>query len=351
MNHQLLIIGNTLEFFQLGACFVRAAQSMNLPTLESDTSWKTYAPSMSHWWGRAFFKLSGKRTLEWWEYNQRIISLIEQCCPQVVLVTGIFPMRDEVFQTCNKLDAKIVNYLTDNPWNPQNYCSGFIANLPNYDYIFSTKKAIIPDLLNAKVKEIHFLPFAFDPFLHRQVFREGFEVEHLGVPEVCLIGGADSERINFIKEFLSHFKGHLGLYGDYWYKDKNLKQFNQGVVLGDAFCRVVHKCKINLGVVRRANRDGHSMRSYEIPACGGVGIYEDTSEHRELFQGYPEYGFFTSPEDLADKCNWLLEHPVEREQMRQLGIQLIVTEANTYAARFKTIVERFNFELSPEMEG
>ncbi|MBF0290401.1 MAG: glycosyltransferase family 1 protein, partial [SAR324 cluster bacterium] len=108
---------------------------------------------------------------------------------------------------------------------------------------------------------------------------------------------------------------------------------------GETFCRVVRYSKINIGLIRRANRDGHSMRSYEIAACGGGGLYEDTPEHRELFEELPDYSFFSSPEDLSQKCSWLLEHPKEREEMRLLGIRNVVRKTNTYSARLKTIFE------------
>lgn len=339
MSTRILIIGNTTEVHHLGSIFARSAQAMNLSFMTSDTSWSYYAPSMKHLWGKAFFKLADKRPLEWWTFNYKIAKLIESYCPQLVLVTGIFPLKKEVFNACNLVKSKIINYLTDSPWSKQNSCAKFSNSLPSFDCIFSTKKNLIPELINIGVKQVHFLPFGFDQCIHRCLLSEESGQKNSLFPDVCLIGGSDIDRIALMTSFLINFKGKLGLYGGYWNKDQKLKQYYQGMVLGDNFCRVVRNCKINIGVVRRANGDEHSMRSYEIPACGGVGIYEDTSEHRDLFAGYPEYGFFTSPKDLADKCNWLLEHPIEREQMRQLGIQLIVTEANTYTARLKTILE------------
>ena len=58
--------------------------------------------------------------------------------------------------------------------------------------------------------------------------------------------------------------------------------------------------------------------------------------------GYPDYGFFSSPQDLADKCEWLLEHPVEREQMRQIGMKIIVKPENTFSSRLKSIIDLVN---------
>ena len=47
--------------------------------------------------------------------------------------------------------------------------------------------------------------------------------------------------------------------------------------------------KVCLCLVRRANRDGHTMRSFEAAAIGGCILAEDTADHREIF----------GPEDYA----------------------------------------------------
>lgn len=342
IKYKTLIIGNNLEKNQLGSMLVRASQAMELPLAVSDTSWDSYAPSMKHSWGKIFFRIAKKRPLEWWSFNRKTIETIKETTPKLVIVTGIFPIKNEIFDICNRMGIKIVNYLTDSPSSKQNAHPIFRKNLLRYDIIFSTKKDIIPDLNSWGAMHVCFLPFGFDPYIHRCLSTKEFEQDESLQNDACFIGGADADRKNFINDFLPHFKGKLGLYGDYWYQDRNLKQFDYGFVYGDAFCKTIQSCKINLGLVRRKNSDGHSMRSYEIPACGGVGVYEDTPEHRDLFYGYPEYGFFSSPQDLAAKCNWLLEHPEEREQMRQLGIQLIVKESNTYEARLREILESVN---------
>ncbi|MEH2277221.1 MAG: glycosyltransferase [Nostoc sp.] len=339
MNYKILIVGNISESYQLGSMLVRASQELNILFNTNDTNWNYYAPSMKYSWGKIIFKILNKRPLEWWFFNNNLIKNIVNISPKIVISSGILPLKNTVFDICHKNNIKIVNYLTDSPWSKQNSCSKFISNLSKYDCIFSTKKLLMTDLVKAGAKKVHFLPFAFDPFLHHSLPITANECESKFFPDVCLIGGADADRIQFIDKFLLNFKGKLGLYGSYWHKNEKLNKFYHGVIFGDDFCKVVHNSKINIGLVRRANKDEHSMRSYEIPACGGAGIYEDTSEHRDLFQGYPEYGFFKSSEDLAKKCNWLLEHPVEREEMRQLGIELIVTGTNTYTARLKTILE------------
>ena len=207
-----------------------------------------------------------------------------------------------------------------------------------YDLILSTKKAINEKLVKNGARSVEFLPFAFHPIQHYVIEDTGTDSQYI-YPDVCIVGGADAERASFVNDFLEEFSGSLGLYGADWSKYTNIASFDRGYVQNEAYCRVLNKSKLNVGLVRRSNQDEHSMRSFEIAACGGVAIYEDTSVHRDLLPGYPEYGFFQSSKDLAQKSNWLLDHPVELEEMRQLGIELIVTPDNTYTARLKYILE------------
>ncbi len=337
MTTRLLIIGNISDTYHLGSMLVRAAKEIKIPVFVMDTDWKTYAPSMEYFLGRIYYRLAGKRPLEWWLANRKTARLIRKVRPTLVLVTGITPLAHHVFEAAHQVGAKVVNYLTDSPWSPQNSCLAFAKNLPKYDWVFSTKTSLLSKLVEVGSHRVEFVPFAFDPTVH---YPPHEVIENLNTifPDVCLIGGADRWRIHLVKEFISQFEGCVGLYGGYWCRDRQLKNFYRGFVLGDIFCRTIQKSKINIGLVRRANGDGHSMRSYEIPACGGVGIYEDTVEHRTLFNGYPEYGFFTSSQDLAEKCKWLLEHAEERERMRSLGMQVVATESNTYANRLRQIL-------------
>ena len=59
---------------------------------------------------------------------------------------------------------------------------------------------------------------------------------------------------------------------------------------------------------RQANGDQSTDRSTKW-RNRWLRVYQDTEEHRELLQNYPEQGFFKDPAELADrvkKC-WLIQ--------------------------------------------
>ncbi|MBD2245417.1 glycosyltransferase [Nostoc sp. FACHB-888] len=339
MNRKILIIGNVSENYQLGSILARASQELGLLFYTGDTNWNSYAPSMKYLWGKGFFKISGKRPFEWWLFNKKLFNLIKELRPQVVLVTGLFPLRNEVFDICSQIGAKIVNYLTDYPWNPNHKSIFFLSNLKNYNLVISTKTKILSELIKHEVKKVHFLPFGYDPFLcHQPVNLSQFEQDSFRA-DISFIGVGDSERIPFLDAIASLNGFNLKIYGPAWDK-LNLKKWQKLPAVFDHEFRLAIYCSnLSLGIVRKRNKDESTMRTFEIAACGGCGIYEDTQEHREILAGYPDYGFFSSPEDLANKCKWLLQNPIERELMRKFGMQIITKDTNTYTSRLKTILD------------
>ena len=69
--------------------------------------------------------------------------------------------------------------------------------------------------------------------------------------------------------------------------------------------------------MRRANRDGNCMRTFEVPAIGSCMLTEDTEDHRTLFgpEGESVLYFNTIPE-MVTKAVWLAGNPSERARLR-----------------------------------
>ena len=100
---------------------------------------------------------------------------------------------------------------------------------------------------------------------------------------------------------------------------------------------------VSLILVRRANRDGSAMRSFEIPACGACCVAEDTEEHREIFGPDGEAVlYFRTPEELVRRVKEAFGNPELRTKLRANAHRAITGKPNTYMDRLKTILEKMS---------
>ena len=89
-------------------------------------------------------------------------------------------------------------------------------------------------------------------------------------------------------------------------------------MIGEDYCKAINGAKVVLGLVREANGDQSTDRSYEIGAIGGCGLYQDTIEHRQLLQNYPDEGFFKDPSELALRVKEILTDSGLRRKLEKL---------------------------------
>ena len=156
--------------------------------------------------------------------------------------------------------------------------------------------------------------------------------------DLLFIGGADSDRWDLICPMI-RAKINLALYGGYWERFPEAKPYVKGLASPDAMRKAVGGAKVTLCLVRRANRDGHSMRTFELPAMGGCLLTQDTQEHRDIFG--PEGNatvYFKNSAEMIEKLRWLLANEPERNRLATAAQKIIVNGKQTYQHRLETIL-------------
>ena len=332
---KLLLLADTSVPEALGSKFLRAAGPMGLDLQVAYSSpAPQFSPSMTRKRGKVFYRLADRRSWEWWGFQRQLLEQIKAHPPQLVLVTGILPLSPAVFQAIHERGGQIVNYLTDDPWNPIHRRRCFLGNLPHYDHIFSTKQALRQRLKAAGVRSTSWLPFAYDPELHhppQQPTSAG--------ADVLFVGTGAEERLPWLNA-ISNLSGvSCQLHGNNWDRYPTPGWQRDDAVTGEAYCNAIGSARIVLGMLRQANGDLSTDRSYEIGAIGGCGLYQNSSEHRALLPGYPDEGFFSNPEELRARVTHLLAHPELQRRLRQLGSEALRSEDHTYGARLRSILD------------
>lgn len=336
---RLLLLADTSVPEALGSKFLRGAARADLdPGLDLQVAYTSpapqFSPSMTRKRGKVFYRLADRRSWEWWGFQRQLLEQIEDSRPELVLVTGILPLSRAVFAAIHKQGGRIVNYLTDDPWNPIHRRRCFLSNLPYYDHIFSTKQALQERLQAAGVPSTSWLPFAYDPELHhppKQPARQG--------PDVLFVGTGAHERLQWMQAISSLPGVSCQLHGNNWDRYPTSGWQRGPAITGEAYCNAIGSASIVLGLLRQANGDLSTDRSYEIGAIGGCGLYQDSSEHRALLPSYPDEGFFSSPDELKTRVEHLLSRPDLQQRLRHLGAQALRSADHTYGARLRSILE------------
>jgi len=328
---KLLIIGFT-KAGHIGNYLASAAGQLGLDYQIIDMS---SADASSRFVRSFYWRLRNKRPARLHQFGERVKAICAVMRPDVVLTTGCAPLDRSHIESLRAHGAKVINYSTDDPWNPNLRASWFLNALPAYDVIFTPRRANLEDFRSCGVRAVRYLPFAY----HTDVHRPGAENTSAGEPsDVIFVGGCDDDRLPLIGALIDAGLD-VALFGGYWDRHSKTRPHWRGIADQDTIRSDSAAARVCLCLVRRANRDGHVMRSFEAAAIGGCILAEDTADHRELFGPEDEaVRYFRSVAELVQQAKFLLADP---ELRRRLSFQLCKRMAagqHTYADRLATML-------------
>lgn len=263
-------------------------------------------------------------------FSQTMLRLVEQLQPQLVITTGLAPLTPGSLRALQCRGLPTLNYSTDDPWNRAHRSRWFLQGIPFYSRIFSTRKAALPDFYRAGAQDVSWLPFGYCPDHH---YPDPGEPVASEANAIAFVGGADADRVALLKPLLN-VDLPLALWGGYWDRKSLTRPHAHGFASAAQLRRILSNTACALTLVRRANRDGHAMRSLEVAAMAAPVLAEDTLEHRQLYGQEGENAlYFRNSDDLITRARWLLSHRAEGRCMGE-RLRIAIHEGNhTYADR------------------
>ena len=103
---------------------------------------------------------------------------------------------------------------------------------------------------------------------------------------------------------------------------------------------VLRSYKIALGLLSHANRDRHTSRSFEIPACGGFMLAERTAEHQHFFAEDREAVYFDTFDEMMDKIRYYLRDDAARTRIAAAGHRRCLESGYRYVDRARELLRR-----------
>lgn len=219
--------------------------------------------------------------------------------------------------------SKIIGYSPDNMSERHNRTVWFEKGMKYYDWYLTTKSYIIDWLKVNGCKNILFVNNAYEDTFHHPYKLNDEERERLG-GKIGFIGSWEKERCDYILYLADH-----GIPVKVWGTGKWLEYTNYSpnltitgkALFSEDYNKALSAFDISLCFLRKINSDLQTTRTMEIPACKSLLMAERTSEHEALFKDNIEAVFFSSKEELLEKCKYLIQHPEQRKDIAEKGYQ------------------------------
>ncbi len=329
---RLVLVGNP-EPFHVGAHLRDAANALGIPVTLCDTRAAFEGAWLTRQW---HWRVRGHAPARMSPFNAQVLAACDAFRATHLLATGLAPLTDATLRKLRAHSIQTLNFLTDDPWNPLHRAEWFLRAVREYDAIFTPRRANENDLRDAGCARVEFLPFAYNPFAH---FPDPAPPDEKFACDVFFAGGADAERAPYGAALVrAGFDTHL--FGGYWERYADTRRAARGHADLPALRRAVKNARVCLNLVRRANRDDHVMRTFEIPAMRGCMLTEDTAQHRAWFGAEGESVlYFQTPQEMVERVRWLLARADERARLAGAAHERITHGKHTYRDRLAAMLD------------
>jgi spore maturation protein CgeB len=270
--------------------------------------------------------------------NEGLLQKVEAFKPDVVWIFKGVEYQPETLRKIKSRGVKLVNYNPDHPFIRTSASHGgknVEACVPLYDLHFCYSRD-----LAAKIETEFGIPTAWLPFgfeLDESVFEKISQTEE--VLRVGFVGNPDQIRARIVRQ-LADAGLPVDVYGFGWHKflrsHQNINVFD--AVLGEAFWQKIRQYRVQLNIFRPHNIGSHNMRSFEIPAAGGVMLAPDSPEHRAFFSHGEEAFFYKTEEEMEGFCRDLLARE-DVSAIRERARDRSISENYSYQSRANSASE------------
>lgn len=332
-----LLLVETTQYAPSSPLFLDAARSLpgiEVAFIDEKDYFAAIDTSPAH---RALFRMMGRRPPRLPAFEQAVVDRAGEFRPDVILIVKGAYVRPQLLRTLRRTGAILANFSTDDPFNPGVSSRYLHEAIREYDLYATPRRANLHELQAAGARNTAVVAFGYNPSVH---FVEPEIVDEPGDDcDLLFVGGADRDRLAFFRSVAGLWPdARLALYGGYWDRDPVLRHSWRGFARGAAYRRAMRRARLVVNLVRRANRDSHVMRSFEVPACGGCMLAERTDDHERFFDDGRDAVLFDGPEDLVGHARRLAVDAPTRHHVAESGHRRIAREGHTYGHRLRQLL-------------
>ena len=238
--------------------------------------------------------------------NKQFIKIAHKYKPDVI---WIFKGMEILPATLDKLrkDFKIANYNPDHPFIISSKGSGnnnVTQSVRKYNLHFCYHNELQKKIESEYGIHTTFLPFAYEEADITYIDQAEIEEKN----RVCFQANPDNYRISKVN-LLTQNGFEVDVYGHGWHKTNlanNSKVRIFPIATRAEFWRLNQEYRVQLNLFREYNFGSHNMRTFEIPAVGGIQVAPYSDEQASFFEDGKEIFFFKNDEEMIAQIHKLL---------------------------------------------
>jgi spore maturation protein CgeB len=265
------------------------------------------------------------------DINKSLLSEVESIKPQILFIFKGMEIYKSTLKILKSKGIFLVNYNPDNPFIFSGKGSGN-SNITKciglYDLHFTYDHSIKERLISEYAIPTYILPFGYD--IEEDLYEKSERVKE--IIKVAFVGNPDKDRANFITQ-LTNRGVSVDVFGQNWKFFLNTPNVTiYDTVANEEFWKTLRKYRIQLNIMRPHNMNSHNMRTFEVPAIGGIMLAPITPDHNSFFVEKSEVFFYKDIDEALKKIEYILKLSFEDAQKIRA------------AARVKCISNRYSYK-------
>jgi hypothetical protein len=257
--------------------------------------------------------------------------------PDAVLVVKGYFLSQHCIRACRaQSGVPWLNFNPDSPFDPGRSTSSrhIRAALRDYDLCAIWSRDLVRELSARGVRRAEYLPFAAAKEMHHPSAARDPSLAR----SLVFVGSYDAQRARVL-EALAGLP--LVIQGNAWEdlprRSGLRKHVRSRAVYGAELRRVVSSALASINILRPQNAGAHNMRTFEVPAMGGLMLTTRSAEQQAFFPEGEACLMYDSPAELRQVAERLLRGEYDVPALKAQA--LARAEGHTYDARARQLLE------------
>ena len=335
-NKKILILTPSAQEFGLGLFYEQAFLELGFRTLRLGVSPVVSRDKFKNRILAKFFSTALRVEKLADVYFQGLLKRAQKFSPNIIIVIRCETLTGEQVSALRRISSDgVFNIYPDSPLAiPSIKNLRTKDSIPKFSGIFTFAQALVPVFYQLGATTVYYLPFGFDSRTHRPQPAVGRSAK------VGYFGTWGDGQEYWLRRVMPF---GLAVYGEGWgrlsYTDPLRRAWTPTTGTRCDFASKIASVDIVFNMVRAEHGCGHSMKTFEIPACGGFQMTNRTEEQLRFFKEGVDSEYFDSVEELTSKLEFYIRNPISAERIARAG--LVASAPHSYVSRAKTLEKLF----------